>query len=190
MSATLTQWKIGNSTIPFHMGTGCASYIAEQIAELNPDRILVLADSIVWQLNSAEYEPPLAKVAPLRVVSWPSGEVTKTLTSVENIAVQAIASGLTRRSIIVGIGGGVIGNLAGMTAGLLYRGIRFIHVPTTLLAMHDSVTSLKQGVNASGAKNILGLFHTPSAVFIDLKFLDSLPCGPDGKPLNAAEGRR
>jgi 3-dehydroquinate synthase/2-deoxy-scyllo-inosose synthase len=62
-----------------------------------------------------------------------------------------------------------------MTAGLLYRGIRLVHVPTTLLAMHDSVTSLKQGVNASGAKNILGLFHTPSAVFIDLKFLESLP---------------
>jgi 3-dehydroquinate synthase/2-deoxy-scyllo-inosose synthase len=86
-----------------------------------------------------------------------------------------IAGGATRRSIVVGIGGGVIGNLTGLTASLLYRGIRFAHVPTTVMAMHDSVTSLKQGVNCGEAKNILGLFSTPSAVFIDLKFLESLP---------------
>ena len=177
MNVSMTRWNIGNTAIPFHMGDDCAAYIAEQIAALEPDRLLILADAIVWELNSQRYEPLLAKVAPLRVVSWPAGEVTKTLASVEDIAEQAIASGLTRRSLVVGIGGGVIGNLAGMTAALLYRGIRLVHVPTTLLAMHDSVTSLKQGVNCSDAKNILGTFHTPSAVFIDLRFLESLPEG-------------
>jgi 3-dehydroquinate synthase/2-deoxy-scyllo-inosose synthase len=77
--------------------------------------------------------------------------------------------------VLVGMGGGVIGNITGLTASLLFRGIRFVHLPTTLLAMHDSVTSLKQGVNCNGGKNILGTFHVPSAVFIDLKFLKTLP---------------
>jgi 3-dehydroquinate synthase/2-deoxy-scyllo-inosose synthase len=172
---TVSLRQFGHAQIPFHLGTNCAAEIAREIKSLQPDRLFVLADADVWQLHGQRFQAPLADVAPMKLVNWDAGESTKTLSSIESLASDAIGAGITRRSVLVSIGGGIVGNLTGLLAALLYRGIRFVHVPTTLLAMHDSVTSLKQGVNLTGGKNILGAFHTPSAVYLDLKFLESLP---------------
>jgi 3-dehydroquinate synthase/2-deoxy-scyllo-inosose synthase len=76
---------------------------------------------------------------------------------------------------VVALGGGVAGNMAGLLAGLLYRGIRLVHLPTTLLGMSDSVLSAKQAVNSRQGKNHLGMFHPPVLVWNQLEFLDSLP---------------
>lgn len=82
---------------------------------------------------------------------------------------------IDRGIVIVAVGGGVVGNLAGLIAALLFRGIRLVHVPTTLIAAADSVISLKQAVNLSLGKNLLGCFHKPTAVLVDLNFLRTLP---------------
>jgi 3-dehydroquinate synthase/2-deoxy-scyllo-inosose synthase len=76
---------------------------------------------------------------------------------------------------VIGLGGGLTGNVAGLVAALLYRGIRLVQVPTTFLAMSDSVLSLKQTVNAGCGKNLLGTFHKPEFVWVDLGYLSTLP---------------
>jgi 3-dehydroquinate synthetase len=82
---------------------------------------------------------------------------------------------LTRESVIVAFGGGAVGNLAGTVASLLYRGTRFLHVPTTFMAQADSAIGIKQAVNAAQAKNAFGAYHTPLAVFDDVAYLETLP---------------
>jgi 3-dehydroquinate synthase/2-deoxy-scyllo-inosose synthase len=86
-----------------------------------------------------------------------------------------VIGGIDRGSVIISVGGGVVGNIAGLIAALLFRGIRFVHVPTTLIAAADSVASLKQAVNLSVGKNLLGCFHKPTAVLIDINLLRTLP---------------
>lgn len=175
MVISSTNHTIGQSLIPFHLGSGLAPFVAEKLRALEPDQVIVVTDPLIWGLHGAQYASSLQAVGRLKIIPVHSGEANKTLATIEHLAGDIVAGEATRRSILLGIGGGVVGNLTGLTASLLYRGIRFAHVPTTLMAMHDSVTSLKQGVNCNQAKNILGLFAAPSAVFIDLRFLESLP---------------
>jgi 3-dehydroquinate synthase/2-deoxy-scyllo-inosose synthase len=166
--------RIAAANVPFYFQADDGRGFAPLIGAIQPDRIIALADETVWQLHRPRIEAAIPVGAKFDLLICPSAERQKTLASVEMLALQALERGATRRTLLMGIGGGVVGNLTGMTAGLLYRGIRFVHMPTTLLAMHDSVTSLKQGVNAAG-KNILGLFHAPTAVLIDAAFLPTLP---------------
>ena len=93
----------------------------------------------------------------------------------EELVERVLDSGATRASCVVAVGGGVVGNVAGMVAALLFRGIRLAHVPTTLVALLDSVISLKQAVNASCGKNLVGTYYGPVCVFGDTSFLDTLP---------------
>jgi 3-dehydroquinate synthase/2-deoxy-scyllo-inosose synthase len=166
--------RIGAAHVPFYFQADDGSGFAPLIGEIEPDRIIALADETVWQLHRPRIQRAIPAGVNFHLLICPAAERHKTLATVEALALQALERGATRRTLLLGIGGGVVGNLTGMTAGLLFRGIRFVHMPTTLLAMHDSVTSLKQGVNAAG-KNILGLFHAPAAVLIDVAFLATLP---------------
>ena len=82
---------------------------------------------------------------------------------------------MTRDSLIIAFGGGVVGNIAGTVASLIFRGCQFIHIPTTFMAQADSSIGIKQAVNGSKAKNAYGSYHIPLAVFNYIKFLDTLP---------------
>ena len=82
---------------------------------------------------------------------------------------------ISRRSVVIALGGGAVGNIAGLLAALLFRGIRLVHVPTTLLAMSDSVLSLKQAVNSELGKNHIGTFYPPVLVWNSLDLLTTLP---------------
>jgi 3-dehydroquinate synthase/2-deoxy-scyllo-inosose synthase len=86
----------------------------------------------------------------------------------------ALSWGVTRKSLIITLGGGIPGNIGGLLASLLFRGIRFVHIPTTVVGMFDSVLSLKQAINGSKAKNLIGVFSKPQAIFGDLTLLRSL----------------
>lgn len=82
----------------------------------------------------------------------------------------------TRKSAIIAVGGGIASNLAGFAAAIIYRGIRLVHVATTLLSAHDvASSSLKQAINFDGRKNVLGAYYTPCAVVVDVEFLSALP---------------
>ena len=102
------------------------------------------------------------------------GEKEKNLKNYSKILEKAISLGLTRKDIIVAIGGGVVGDIAGYVASTYMRGIDFIQVPTTLLAMVDSSVGGKTAIDLNGLKNIVGAFHQPKAVFININFLKTL----------------
>lgn len=161
--------------IPMEIVHGCPDRVAEAISGLLPDRVLVISDNIVLDRCGQVLLRSLREVAPLHVISGPCGEGLKSLAHLSSCLEKALALGLTRRSVVVGFGGGVVGNLAGLVAALLFRGLRLVHVPTTFLAMHDSVLSLKQAVNSSIGKNLIGSFHPPVHIVADTCFLDTLP---------------
>src|SRR5262249_58570983 len=110
-----------------------------------------------------------------RVIAIPPGERYKTLASAERIWRGLIAAGMTRADHLVALGGGVVGDLAGFCAATYQRGVKVVHVPTTLLAQVDSAYGGKTGVDLPEAKNYVGAYHLPSAVFADPTTLTSLP---------------
>jgi 3-dehydroquinate synthase len=103
------------------------------------------------------------------------GEKHKTLRSTESALEAFSSAGLSRTDVVVALGGGVVGDLAGFAAAVYLRGIRFVQVPTTLLAMIDSSVGGKTGVNTSFGKNLTGAFHQPSGVLVDPNVLSTLP---------------
>ena len=118
-------------------------------------------------LMSAGFKPTLIVI--------PAGEQSKTLKQAGAICDSMIAAGLDRQSFIIGLGGGVIGDLSGFVAAIYHRGIAHVQVPTTLLAMVDSSIGGKTGVNTADGKNLLGAVHHPSLVIDDVDVLKTLP---------------
>ena len=109
------------------------------------------------------------------VLFLPAGEGAKRLPSIERLAEELAASGADRDSLLIALGGGVLGDLTGFLAAIYMRGIRYVGVPTTLLAQVDSSVGGKTGANLAAGKNLVGAFHHPLAVFADLDTLSSLP---------------
>ena len=109
------------------------------------------------------------------LITIPAGERSKTLRQAGRICDQMIAAGLDRQSFIVGLGGGVIGDISGFVAAIYHRGIPHVQIPTTLLAMVDSSIGGKTGVDTRAGKNLIGAFHQPAFVIDDLDVLETLP---------------
>jgi 3-dehydroquinate synthase len=111
----------------------------------------------------------------LHVVTIEDGEEFKTLATVESILNELFEHKLDRKSLLIALGGGVIGDMTGFTASLYQRGIGFVQVPTTLLSQVDASVGGKTGVNNKYGKNLIGAFYQPEAVYIDTEFLKTLP---------------
>lgn len=109
------------------------------------------------------------------VFEIPAGETSKSLKIAEEIYTRAIELHLDRKSTIIALGGGVVGDLAGFIAATYLRGVPFVQIPTTLLSQVDSSVGGKVAVNHRLGKNLIGAFYQPQAVFIDLKYLQTLP---------------
>ena len=138
--------------------------------------VFILSDSNVDPLYGDKVEQ-LIKACGSKTfrMTITAGEKSKCLAVAEKIYERCVSSGLDRKSYIVALGGGMIGDLAGFVAATYLRGVRFIQVPTTLLAMVDSSVGGKTGVNLVSGKNLVGAFHQPSAVLTDLGVLSTLP---------------
>ncbi|MBO8125868.1 MAG: 3-dehydroquinate synthase [Firmicutes bacterium] len=138
-------------------------------------KALLVTDTTVGELYGAEVSQILSGLGwQVKVVSFPSGEGAKNLQSVEAIWEAGFDFGLDRKSVIFALGGGVIGDLAGFAAATFMRGIPFVILPTTLLAMVDSSVGGKTGVNHRRGKNLVGAFHQPWGVYAALKTLGTL----------------
>jgi 3-dehydroquinate synthase len=109
------------------------------------------------------------------LITIPAGEKSKTLQRAAAICDRMSAAGLDRQSFVVGLGGGMIGDISGFVAAIYHRGIPHIQIPTTLLAMVDSSIGGKTGVDTRDGKNLLGVFHQPSLVIDDVDVLKTLP---------------
>jgi len=111
----------------------------------------------------------------LFVITVEDGEAYKNLETIETILNQLFEHKLDRKSLLIALGGGVIGDMTGFTASLYQRGIGFVQVPTTLLSQVDASVGGKTGVNNAYGKNLIGAFYQPEAVYIDTEFLKTLP---------------
>ncbi len=168
--------QAGAARYPYHLRIrDDKPTLARLLAGLDADRFALVTDQGVPARHLAHLSGLVAAVAPCTVQPIPVGERAKTLAAVAELAEAAIRAGATHRSVVIGFGGGRARNVAGLLAALLYRGIRLVHIPTTLLAMSDSVLSLNQAVNTSEGKNQLGAFHPPQFVWADLGYTKTLP---------------
>lgn len=169
------QLQFEDEHYPVKIGVHCMNEIISSLCEFKASSYHLISDRNVSHLHAGVLCEQLSAHAVTRFWVVGNGEFFKSLETVEHLALKMVAAGIDRGSMIVAMGGGVVGNLAGLVAALLFRGIRFVHVPTTLIAAADSVASLKQAVNLSVGKNLVGCFHKPTAVLIDLSFLQTLP---------------
>ena len=172
-----TEVSAGQHSYRVLIGPGVLDTVADAIQQkLSPSRCAIIsdtnvaplfADKIQKSLTSAGFEPTL--------ITIPAGEKSKTLEQAGTVCGQMLRQGLDRQSFVIGLGGGVIGDLSGFVAAIFQRKIPHVQIPTTLLAMVDSSIGGKTGVNTNAGKNLLGAFHQPTLVIDDVEVLKTLP---------------
>ena len=138
-------------------------------------RYAVITDDQVGPRYVDRVRASFGRAAPPLVITIPSGEAQKTRDTWARVTDTLLAEGLGRDSAVVALGGGVVGDLAGFVASTFMRGIPYVQVPTTLLAMVDASIGGKTGVDTPAGKNLVGAFHQPSAVLADPETLATLP---------------
>jgi 3-dehydroquinate synthase len=171
--------ELGERGYDILIGEGLLARAGEFIRPLmkpGRDRVFVVADQTVDRLHGASLAEGLGKAGlSYLTVIVPPGEGSKSFGQLDHVLSQLIGQGAERDDLILAFGGGVVGDLAGLAAGLLKRGARFVQIPTTLLAQVDSSVGGKTAINSAAGKNMIGLFHQPVLVLADLGVLDTLP---------------
>jgi 3-dehydroquinate synthase len=158
------------------IGRGVASIALQEIRKLAPNsRVMIVTDDNILKFHEKTIMDIFSKeyVETCHVV--PSGEASKSWTQLENLVEHIIEKKFERGDIIIAFGGGVIGDLTGFAASMVRRGIRFVQIPTTLLAQVDSSVGGKTGINSPQGKNLIGAFYQPILVLADTALLDTLP---------------
>ena len=167
---------LGPRSYPIHFGDGFAG-LAQALAPIVKGRACaIVSNPAVWPLYGTEVSAAVVAAggAPQELLV-PDGEQFKNLREFERLLEELAAIGLTRPDVLLALGGGVVGDLAGFTAAAYMRGIAFVQIPTTLLAQVDSSIGGKTGVNLAAGKNLAGAFYQPRAVYINWNTLATLP---------------
>lgn len=160
----------------YDIQVGCDLPVGDTLAGKASGRVLIVTDSNVGPKHAQRISDSLrARGFDPVVATVPAGEETKRLEVVGSLYDEALKAGLDRASAIVALGGGMVGDLAGFVAATLFRGIRLVQVPTSLLAMVDSSVGGKTAVNLPQGKNLAGSFYQPVEVVADLNTLQTLP---------------
>lgn len=166
---------LGARAYDVRIGDGLLARAGAEIAPLlRRPRVAVLTDETVAGLHLDALRAGLTGIA-VSALALPAGEATKGWPEFTRAVEWLLAERVERRDVVVALGGGVIGDLAGFAAAVLRRGVRFVQVPTTLLAQVDSSVGGKTGINSAQGKNLVGAFHQPSLVLADVGILDTLP---------------
>jgi 3-dehydroquinate synthase len=167
-----------HATYDVTIASGLLRTLYPRLKKLNagkPPKTFVITSPNIWALWHQRFLASFPKDAHPTVLFLPAGERHKRLTQVESLADQLASAGADRDSILLAFGGGVIGDLTGFLAAIYMRGIRYVGIPTTILAQVDSSLGGKTGVNLATGKNLIGSFHHPLAVFSDIDTLATLP---------------
>jgi len=167
---------LGERSYPIHVGSGILDATALYAPHLPAGSAVVVTNQVVAPLYLPRVKKAL-EAANARVVEvvLDDGEQSKRWTSLERVFDALLAARCGRDTLIVALGGGVIGDLAGFAAAIYQRGVALLQVPTTLLAQVDSSVGGKTAINHVQGKNMLGAFHQPRAVITDVATLDTLP---------------
>lgn len=170
--------ELGEQRYPIQIGAGLLGQLGTLVRSRLPKarRVLLVTDANVAPLYGEEARAALeqAGIATSRV-TVPAGEASKSLSQAFSLYSSCVRAELDRTSAIVALGGGVVGDLAGFVAATYLRGIAFVQVPTTLLAQVDSSIGGKTGVDLPQGKNLVGAFHQPALVVVDVSTLKTLP---------------
>jgi len=168
---------LGARSYDIVIGRGVVASLGARIAALKPGaKVAIVTDATVAERHLPAVNASLAAagVAASSVVVQP-GEGSKSFAVYQDVCEQLIAARLERSDLVVALGGGVVGDLAGFAAASVRRGLDFVQVPTTLLAQVDSSVGGKTGINSRHGKNLVGAFHQPVLVVADTALLDTLP---------------
>lgn len=151
--------------------------LADELEKFNlsKQKLCIVTDSNVYPVYAKQLEEILLKVADSVIVfSFPAGESNKNLNTVRELYEKLILEKFDRKDMLVALGGGVVGDLTGFAAATYLRGISFIQIPTSLLAQVDSSIGGKTGVDFDSYKNMVGAFHQPKLVYMNLQVLNTL----------------
>jgi len=159
------------------IGRGQLITLGQRIAALRPRaKVGIVSDETVVRYHLAATEAALASVGIASTrVTVPSGESSKSFPVLQQVCEALLASRMERGDLVVALGGGVIGDLAGFAAAVVRRGLDYVQVPTTLLAQVDSSVGGKTAIDSRHGKNLIGAFHQPVLVLSDTALLDTLP---------------
>ncbi|MDP3342602.1 3-dehydroquinate synthase [Frigidibacter sp.] len=166
---------LGARSYEVRIGAGLLARAGAEIAPLlRRPRVAVLTDENVAALHLDALRAGLGDIH-MTALALPAGEGTKGWPEFSRAVEWLLAEKVERRDIVIALGGGVIGDLAGFAAAVLRRGVRFVQIPTSLLAQVDSSVGGKTGINSPHGKNLIGAFHQPSLVLADIGLLATLP---------------
>lgn len=171
------------ATVPTFLGLDVQEEIIEHLLAFNADKFLVVTDETVERLHGDYFAQIMAKDdaelpgdgPSAEKIVLPCGDEAKSWGNLTKLVEWSFAVGATKQTVVVAFGGGALLNVAGLFASMVYRGMKLVYVPTTLLAMHDVVTSLKTSICFDGRKNNIGSFYAPLKIFIDVRFCRTLP---------------
>ena len=174
MSHATIPVSLGERSYEVRVGEGLIATAAEQITPLLArPRVAVLTDENVAKAHLDALRQGLGDIEVV-ALALPPGEATKSWSALEQSVEWLLSEKIERRDVMVALGGGVIGDLGGFAAAILRRGIRFVQVPTSLLAQVDSSVGGKTAINSPAGKNLIGAFHQPALVLADIGVLDTL----------------
>ncbi|HOZ45493.1 MAG TPA: 3-dehydroquinate synthase [Candidatus Hydrogenedentes bacterium] len=168
---------LGERAYPILIGRGAIDQLPDVLARLEVrGAIRLVTDTNVGPLYGQRVVALASRAGMSVTLSvLPAGEEHKRLSAIERLCGDFLEAGLDRAGLVIALGGGVVGDVAGFAASTYMRGIPFVQIPTTIVAQVDSSVGGKTGVNHALGKNIIGAFHQPSAVLVDLDLLHSLP---------------
>jgi len=176
-------------TVPGFVGRNCPEEICQHLRELNADKILLVTEQHVDELYSYYFDElqkedrasfgeagaPCDPAIKIEKMVLPPGDAAKSWDYLTQLIQWNFSVGATKKSVVVAFGGGALLNVAGLFASIAYRGMKAVYIPTTFLAMHDVVTSLKTSICFDGRKNNIGSFYAPLKILIDVGFCQTLP---------------
>ncbi len=177
MTVDIVPVDLGSRSYQVRIGRGLLDRAASEIAPLlRRQKVAVITDETVAEAHLlCLADSFLAQGITMTALSLPPGEATKGWEQTERTVEWLLEQKVERGDVVVAFGGGVVGDLAGFAAAILRRGVRFVQIPTTLLAQVDSSVGGKTGINSRQGKNLIGAFHQPSLVLADIDVLNTLP---------------
>lgn len=161
---------------PYYLGDGISAEFADCLNCFQYDRVIIVSGSTPFGLFGESFLRMLVArgISATRLLI-DDRECRKNWQTLSSLCEALIEAGVTRDSVVIAFGGGVVGNIVGLAAGLVFRGIRYVEVPTTLMAQTDSVLSRKQAINGCTGKNQFGLFHAPIFIWSDVAYSRNEP---------------
>jgi 3-dehydroquinate synthase len=171
------QVELGQRSYPINVGTGLLKDVATACQEATGGKqFFIVTDSCVKDHHLSTLEESFKKAGlEYHVIILPAGEQTKQFDSLQMLITEVLSHKVERSSVLVALGGGVIGDITGFAASIILRGIAFVQIPTTLLAQVDSSVGGKTAINHPLGKNLIGSFYQPRLVLADVGLLTSLP---------------